>query len=795
MNGQPSAVHTGEELPILPLRASLMFPREIARLVVSRERNASMLASLTEADHRLVVVAQRDPAVETPELGDLYGIGTAATVMRVGQLPGGTGLLVIAEGLCRVRLAPAASSATGALHARVEVLEDAAPPDDIAFAALVESVRSIFSEVVAHSPHLSSDLLPLVEEFREPSLLSDVVAAHLAWLPLQVRQDLLEATDLRTRLNKLVEVLGKEHEGLELQERIRTQIKDRFVGQQRETFLREELKAIQEELGERDPEEREMQQLRERIATLPLPDEAKREVERELKRLQGLPVAAAETAVVRTWLDLLVALPWGKLTAQQIDVHRAQQILDEDHDDLVKVKERIVEHLAVHQLRPVSKAPILCFVGPPGVGKTSLGQSIARALGRAFVRVSLGGTHDEAEIRGHRRTYVGALPGQIILGMRRAGTSDPVFMLDEIDKMGRDFHGDPGAALLEALDPEQNVAFRDHYLDVPYDLSHVLFITTANTLETVPATLLDRMEVIELPGYSEEEKLLIAQHHLVPRQIRENGLDPARIHFGDPALVEIIRSYTREAGVRNLEREVGRICRKHARTVAAEGPSLLEVTPEVVRQKLGAPLHQTETELTKRTRIPGVAVGLAWTPQGGDVLFVEAKLLPRGRGEFIVTGQVGEVMQESMRTALSWLRSSAGQLGLDPGAFKHNDVHVHVPAGAVHKDGPSAGVAIAAALCSLLRGVPVRPFVALTGEITLSGHLLPVGGLKEKVLAGRRSGVKEIVLPALNEPQLLEDVPEELRAGIRFHFVDTLDEALDRVLERPVVPAPLAARA
>ncbi len=793
MDGQ-TAVRSGEELPVLPLRASLMFPHEIARLVVSRERTASMLASLTESDHRVVVAVQRDARIEDPEVADLYAIGTAATVMRVAQLPGGTGLLVIAEGLCRVRLGPAASTGRP-LRTRVETLEDAAPPQDVEFTALVQSVRDLFSDVVARSPHLSNDLLPLTEETRDASLLSDVIAAHLAWLPVEVRQGLLEATDLRTRLKKLVEVLGKEREGLELQERIRTQIKERFVGEQRQAFLREELKAIQEELGEREPEARELQQLQERIAGLPLPDEAKREAERELKRLQALPAAAAETAVVRTWLDLLVALPWGKLTAQQIDVRRAQQILDEDHDDLVKVKERIVEHLAVHQLRPVSKGPILCFVGPPGVGKTSLGQSIARALGRAFVRVSLGGTHDEAEIRGHRRTYVGALPGQIILGMRRAGTSDPVFMLDEIDKMGRDFHGDPGAALLEALDPEQNAAFRDHYLDVPYDLSHVLFITTANTLETVPATLLDRMEVLELPGYAEEEKLQIAQHHLLPRQIRENGLDPERIRFSDQALIEIIRSYTREAGVRNLEREIGRICRKQARNVAAEGPSLLEVTPEIVRQKLGAPPHQTETELTKRTRVPGVAVGLAWTPHGGDVLFVEAKLLPRGRGEFIVTGQVGEVMQESMRTALSWLRSSAEQLGLDPGAFKHNDVHVHVPAGAVHKDGPSAGVAIAAALCSLLRGTPVRPFVALTGEITLSGHLLPVGGLKEKVLAGRRSGVKEVVLPALNEAQLLEEVPEELRAGIRFHFVDTLDEALDRVLEHRGPPPAVAARA
>ncbi|HET7786285.1 MAG TPA: endopeptidase La [Myxococcales bacterium] len=787
-------VRSGEELPILPTRGSVTFPHEIARLLVSRPLTA-MLGSLTEAEHRVVLVAQRDPRVEEPGLADLHAVGTVAAVLRFGPQPGGGSLAVIAEGLRRVRLAPAASLAPP-LRARVEVLEDTPEPaDDVGFAALVQTVRNLFSAVVAHSPHLSNDLLPLIAEIREASLLADVVAAHLPWLPVPLRQELLELTDLRSRLERLVEILGKEHESLELQERIRAQVRERFAGQQREAFLREELKTIQAELGERDPEARRLEELRQRIAALPLAAEARTDVDREAKRLQALPAESSEAAVVRTWLDLLVALPWGKLTSQEIDVRQAQKILDQDHDDLAKVKERIVEHLAVQQLRPGSKGPILCFLGPPGVGKTSLGQSIARALGRAFVRVSLGGTHDEAEIRGHRRTYVGALPGQIILGMRRAGTSDPVFMLDEIDKMGRDFHGDPGAALLEALDPEQNGAFRDHYLDVPYDLSRVLFITTANTLETVPPTLLDRMEVLELPGYSEEEKLLIARHHLVPRQIRENGLDEARIRFGDAALVEVIRGYTREAGVRNLERALGRVCRKHARAVAGEGASLLEVTPEIVRQRLGAPAYQLETELAKRTRVAGVAVALAWTPQGGDVLFVEARLLPRGRGEFIVTGQVGEVMQESMRAALSWLRSSAAALGLDPGAFKHNDVHVHVPAGAVHKDGPSAGVAITAALCSLFTGTPVRPFVALTGEITLSGQVLPVGGLKEKVLAARRSGVKEIVLPALNEAQLVEEVPEELRAGMCFHFVDALDQALARAIERRPPASPAAARA
>ncbi len=787
------SVRTGEDIPVLPLRASVIFPHEIARLVVSREETAAMLASLTEQDHRVVVVAQRNPRSEEPRIEDLHGVGTVSNILRFGPVEGGSGLIVVAEGLQRVRLAPAAV-ASPPFRARVEVLDDSAPAVyDAEFAALLQSVRDLFAAVVNHSPHLSADLLLVAAQIQDPGMLSDVICAHLGWLPAAIRQELLEAADLRARLKRLVEVLGKEHEGLELQDRIRKQIHDRFEGQQREAFLREEMKAIQQELGEGDPEQRALEELKRRVANLALPDEVKGEVQRELGRFATLPAAAAESAVLRTWFDLLVALPWGKLTSQQADVRKAQQILDEDHDDLGKVKERIVEHLAVQQLRPGGKSPILCFVGPPGVGKTSLGQSIARALGRAFVRVSLGGTHDEAEVRGHRRTYVGALPGQIILGMRRAGTGDPVFMLDEIDKISRDFHGDPAAALLEALDPEQNAAFRDHYLDVPYDLSHVLFIATANTVETVPPTLLDRMEVLELPGYSEEEKLLIARHHLVPRQIRENGLDDSRIRFTDAAITDVIRSYTREAGVRNLERELGRLCRKHARTIAGGEPALLEVTPAVVRQRLGPPPHDTTTELAKRTRVPGVAVGLAWTPQGGDVLFVEAKLLPRGHGEFIVTGQVGDVMQESMRTALSWLRSGAARLGLDPGAFKHNDVHVHVPAGAVRKDGPSAGVAITAALCSLFTGTPVRPFVALTGEITLSGELLRVGGLKEKVLAARRSGVKEIVLPALNEPQLLDEVPEELRTGIRFHFVEKLDEALDRVLDRRERPAEVRA--
>ena len=782
-------VRAGEELPVLPLRETVVFPRELTQFIVARPSSIQMLGTLAATDHRLVLVAQRERTEDDPQLSGLYPIGTAAIVLKSRPAPGGQGYSVVVEGLQRVRLLETAQLTP--LRARIEPLDEIAPPlPDPQYDALIRSVRSLFASVVRHSPHLSGDLEPVAEDIQDGAVLADFVAAHLSWIDASVRQEILQTLEVRARLQRLTEVLGRELEGLELEQRIRTEIHQRFATEQKEAFLREEIKAFQRELGERDPESRATAELEERLRGLALPQEARTETDRELRRLQALPAGASESAVVRTWLDLVVALPWGKATAQRADVKRAQEILDQDHDDLARVKERIVEHLAVQQLRPEGRSPILCFVGPPGVGKTSLGRSIARALGRAFVRVSLGGTHDEAEIRGHRRTYIGALPGQILLGMRRAGTCDPVFMLDEIDKLGRDFHGDPAAALLEALDPEQNANFRDHYLDLPFDLSKVLFITTANALDPVPPTLLDRMEVLELPGYSEEEKLLIARHHLVPRQVTENGLDASRIEFADGALLELIRCYTAEAGVRNLERQLGRLCRKHARAVAAEGPSLLQVTPEVVRGMLGAPPYRVESDLVERTRTPGVVVGLAWTPQGGDVLFVEATRLPNGHGELLVTGHVGAVMQESMRAALSWLRAS----GLvDAAELARSDVHVHVPAGAVPKDGPSAGAAIAAALYSLFLRRPARPLLAITGEITLSGRVLPVGGLKEKVLAARRCGVRELVLPALNQPQLLEDVAPELREGLTFHFVRTLEEALDVAVGRPAPqPAVLA---
>jgi len=742
-----------------------------------------LLKSLAGGDRLVVLVAQRDPEKEHAEFADLHGVGVESRVLNVVPMASDTAnLIVFTEGLRRVRLLEP-TQATPFLKARIEVLADAVPPpDDREFAALQQEVRDLFAEVVLHSPHLPNELAAAVIHVEDPAALSDFVAARLSSLELATRQWLLETIDVRARMKRLLEELVREAEKLRLQMKIRTDVQEKVAGQQRQFFLREQLKAIQEELGEANPEEQAFKELGEKLAQAGLPEEAKKEAMRELSRLESMSSNSAEYTVARTYLDWMSSLPWNRTTATEIDLPRAAQMLDEDHYDLERVKERILEHLAVLRLQPEKKGPILCFVGPPGTGKTSVGRSIARALGRSFVRLSLGGIHDEAEIRGHRRTYVGALPGQIVRSLRRAGARDPVFMLDEVDKLSRDFHGDPAAALLEVLDPEQNFAFLDHYLDVPFDLSKVLFITTANVLDPVPPALLDRMEVLELPGYTEEEKLEIARRYLVPRQLRENGL-ASGVQFDDGAIREIIRSYTREAGVRNLEREIGRICRKHARRVASEGPLPLAVTPEVARERLGAPRYHIETELAERTRRPGVAVALAWTAQGGDLLFVEASRLPQGKGEFLVTGQVGEVMQESMLAARSWLRANAHALGLDASTFRKCDLHVHVPAGAVPKDGPSAGVPIVAALYSLLIGRAVRPFLALTGEITLSGLVLPVGGIKEKVLAARRSGVREVVLPAENEANLQEDVPAHLRAGIQFHLVRTLEDVLERAFD------------
>ncbi len=778
-------------VPVLPLRDSVLFPHATAPFTVARASSLRLLESLAGEEKQVVLVAQRDPRQEEPELKDLYEVGTLARVLNVGAVPieketapgERTHFVVLAHGLSRVRLIATAQTEPF-LTARVEILNEVVPEQpDAEFNALREATRVTFAEVVELSPGLPDELASLANQLDNPRTLSDFVASALPNLTIEVRQELLQTLDVRERLKRLTEALVRERENLMLLHKIRHEIQERLEGTQREFFLREQLKAIQHELGEGDEPAREQKELRQRIEEAGMPEEANREALRELGRLAMMPPAAAEYSVSRTYLDWLITLPWNKTTATDVDVQRAQAILDEDHYDLEKVKDRIVEYLAVRQLKRDMKGPILCFVGPPGVGKTSLGKSIARALGRRFVRISLGGMHDEAEIRGHRRTYVGALPGQIIQGIRRAGSADPVFMLDEVDKLGRDFRGDPAAALLEVLDPEQNFSFRDHYLDVPFDLSRVLFITTANVLDTIPPALLDRMDMLELPGYSEEEKLHIARRYLVPRQIAEHGLAAEKqIGFVDEALREMVRAYTHEAGVRNLERAIGAICRKHARAIAAGAVGSLTVTTDVVRSRLGPPRFQPEADLAERVQKPGVAVALAWTPNGGDVLFVEATRMPRDKGEFTITGQVGEVMQESARAALSWLRANGARYGIEIGDFKRYDLHVHVPAGAVPKDGPSAGIVMAAAIASAFTERPLRPGLAMTGEITLSGHVLPVGGIKEKVLAARQAGIREVWLPEKNRPHLEEDVPAHLREGMTFRFVRGVEEVLDEVL-------------
>jgi ATP-dependent Lon protease len=793
MATEKPTVQQSQEIPVLPVRDTVLFPHAVAPLTVGREASVRLIQALPE-DKLIAVVTQKDPRINIPSPRDLYRVGTVGLVHKVVKMPN-ENYFVFVEGTHRVRVLEVVQEQPF-LRVKVAPLADVVPGgEDSEFEALKRNVRDLFQEIVANSANLSEELQTVVLNLEDASQLSDFVAASMPSLATKSRQELLETLDVRARLRRLIEELGKEREVLRLRSKIQEDVQEKLGQAQREYFLREQMKAIQKELGEADEGQREILELREKIEKAGMPDEVKKEALRELKRLEKIPQAAAEYTVARTYLDWLVALPWQKASAGEVDVKHAQKILDEDHYDLEKVKQRIVEYLAVLQLKRDLKGPILCFVGPPGVGKTSLGKSIARSLGRHFVRISLGGMHDEAEIRGHRRTYIGALPGQIMQGIRRAETHDPVFMLDEVDKLGHDFRGDPAAALLEVLDPEQNFSFRDHYLDVPFDLSKVLFITTANILDTVPPALRDRMEVLELPGYTEEEKVQIARQFLVPKQIETHGLEAEKqIRFTDEGLQEIIRSYTHEAGVRNLERNIATVCRKRARQIAEDGAATeaLEVTAEVVREFLGVPRHRIETELEERTRRPGVAVGVAWTPQGGDVLFVEAAKMPRDtaggeRSEFTMTGQLGQVMQESMRAALTWVRGNYRLFNVERGEVEKYDVHMHVPAGAIPKDGPSAGVTMVAALVSLFCDAPVRPYVAMTGEITLSGQVLPVGGIKEKVLAARRSGVREMILPEENRANVEEDIPAHLREGMTFYFIKSIEEMLEYAFEAGLV--------
>jgi ATP-dependent Lon protease len=661
--------------------------------------------------------------------------------------------------------------------AEVEVLEDTEPETAASAEALVRNVIGQFQQIVSESQTLSDELRTIAANIEEPSRLVDFVASSLPFLTTDDKQQLLETASIGTRLELLNQHLAKEIEVQQLRTKIQTEVQDQVQQSQRDYYLREQLKAIQKELGEQDEGQRDIEEMRQKIEAAGMPDDVKKDALKELSRLARMSPMAADYSLTRNYIEWLAVLPWARSSASKIDISKAREILDEDHYELKKVKDRILDYLSVLELKPDMKGPILCFVGPPGVGKTSLGRSIARALGRKFQRVSLGGMHDEAEIRGHRRTYIGALPGQIIQSIRRADNNDPVLMLDEIDKLGRDFRGDPASALLETLDPEQNYTFRDHYLDVPFDLSKTLFICTANMLDTVPPPLLDRMELIFLQGYSEEEKKHIAFRYLIPRQIKENGITPEQIEFPEDAVRYIIRHYTREAGVRKLEQTLGTVCRKEARRVVEGNAEKLIVTRDVVKEFLGGIQVRVDTEVSERVKRPGVAVGLAWTAAGGDILFIEANKM-KGKGNFAMTGQIGEVMQESMQAALTWVRSNAASLGLAEDFTKEMDLHIHVPAGAIPKDGPSAGVTMAVVLVSLLTDTPVRPYTAMTGEITLSGNVLPVGGIKEKFLAARRAGIQTIILPADNLQDVEEDLTPELIAGVTIHYASRIEDVL-----------------
>src|SRR5688572_19847330 len=793
---EPASVSSGDdvviipdELPILPLRDTVLFPNSFMPLAVARESSVQLIDEAIAGSKVIGVVTQRDASVEEPQQSDLYTVGTASQIHKMFKLPDGS-LRLIVQGLSRLAIGDVIESKPY-LRARVQQVSEALRPSDrVEIDALMRNIKTNFQKVVSLSPLLSEDMQTLASTITDPGRLADFIASSLTTLETLVRQQVLESLDVRVRMDHLNRILIKELEVLELGSKIQSQVQSEVGKNQREYFLREQMKAIQKELGEGDDQSKELDEIRQKIDTAGLPEVVMKEARRELDRLSKMPPSAAEYTVSRTYLDWIVMLPWQVRSEETIDLVRTKGILDADHAGLEKAKDRILEYLAVRKLNPSVKGPILCFAGPPGVGKTSLARSIATSLGRKFVRVSLGGMRDEAEIRGHRRTYIGALPGQIIQGLRRAETKNPVFILDEIDKLGNDFRGDPASALLEVLDPEQNSTFRDHYLDVPFDLSEVLFITTANVLDPVPPALRDRMEVLEIPGYTEQEKLAIAKQHLVQRQVKNHGLTSKQLRVTDDALRTVIRGYTREAGVRNRARELGALCRKAARRRAEGDESPLTITRDVIVEMLGAPSFMDE-EIEERTKEPGVAIGLAWTPAGGDVLFIEASRMA-GTGTLTLTGQLGDVMKESARAALSWFRAHAAAYGADPDFFKNAEIHLHVPSGAIPKDGPSAGVTIATALASELTRRPVRGDIAMTGEVTLSGRVLPVGGIKEKVLAARRVGIREVILPRQNEKNVNEDLTEELRRDLTIHYVQGVDEVL--LLALTPGPKPTASR-
>ncbi len=777
---QEQGIVIPEILPLLPLIETVAFPHVIVPLSIGRASSVKLVDdAVVKGEKVLGLALSRNPEQEEPDISNVHPIGVAAVIHTMMRLPDGQRMIV--QGLKRIRIIEAVQSSPY-LRVRVEALSDEkdySPDDELEIEALKRNLGKMFARLVSSSEHLP-DELQAIARIQDASVLADTMAAHLPVPPLQ-RQEILETLGLRARMRLIAKILTRELEVLEIGRKIASDIDSELDKSRREFYLREQLKAIQKELGQTGDRD-EIEDLRKAIEAAGMPEEAKAQAERELERLTRMSPGHPEYGVTRNYLDWLVKLPWSRATQDNLDIPTVRRILDEDHFGLEKVKERILEYLSVRKFKAEGavRQPILCLVGPPGVGKTSLGMSIARALGKKFVRISLGGMHDEAEIRGHRRTYIGALPGQIIQGIRRADTNNPVFMLDEIDKVGRDFRGDPSSALLEVLDPEQNSTFRDHFLEVTFDLSKVLFITTANILETIPPPLRDRMEVIEIPGYTEEEKVEIARRHLVPKQMEEHGLKKSHVRWRRSALRAIIRGYTREAGVRNLERQIAAICRKATRQFAEGREEPVVVTAEVVQEFLGAPRF-LEQEVAERTTTPGVGIGLAWTPVGGDILFVEAAKMP-GTGQLILTGQLGDVMQESARAALSWVRSRAEELGIDRDLFRGNDIHLHVPAGGVPKDGPSAGAVITATLVSLLTGKRMKPRLAMTGEVTLRGKVLPVGGIKEKVLAARRAGVRTVLLPEANRKDVEEDVPENVRNGLEIIYVRDMDQVLELAL-------------
>jgi len=771
------SIEIPKKLPLLPIRDIVVFPYMVLPLFVGREMSIKAIEVALESNRMIFLTSQKDINVENPSPSDLYSVGTVGVIMRMLKLPDGR-IKILVQGVSRAKTVKFLQKEPY-YQVEIKTFPDASTPVTLEIEALMRNVKEQIEKLVSFGKVILPDIMVVIENVDDPGKLADLAVANMG-LKVEQAQDILEVTDPIQRIKRINEALGKEIELLSMQQKIQADVRGEIDKTQREYFLREQLKAIQRELGETDDRSEDLRELREKITDAKMPEKAAKEAEKQLRRLERMHPDAAEASMTRTYIEWLADLPWSKSTKDNLDLKMAHKVLEEDHYDLEKVKERILEYLSVRKLKEKMKGPILCFVGPPGVGKTSLGKSIARALGREFVRISLGGVRDEAEIRGHRRTYVGALPGRIIQGIKTAGYNNPVFMLDEIDKIGADFRGDPSAALLEVLDPEQNNSFSDHYIGLPFDLSRVMFITTANMTDPIPSPLRDRMEIINLSGYTEQEKLGIAKRYLIPRQMTEHGITEKQISIPDKTILQVISQYTREAGVRNLEREIGHLCRKVARKIAEGETGLFTITPANLHQYLGVPKYLPEVEREKDE--VGVVTGLAWTETGGDVLYIEATTM-RGKGNLTLTGHLGDVMKESAHAALTYVRSRAGELGIKTEQFGKTDVHIHVPAGAIPKDGPSAGVTMATALASVFTNAPVKKDLAMTGEVTLRGRVLPIGGLKEKTLAAKRAGIKTMIIPKQNEKDL-DDIPKNLKKDMKFIFVETMDEVISSALRK-----------